>query len=66
MDFIRAIEANLGKKAIIDYQPMQAGDVRKTWAENENIADDYHYRPDHSIEEGIRSFIAWYTSYNPK
>jgi UDP-glucuronate 4-epimerase len=63
MDFIHAIENSLGKKAIIEFMPMQAGDVKKTWADVENLFNTTHARPDIGIEEGIRKFIVWYQDY---
>jgi UDP-glucuronate 4-epimerase len=63
MDFIRAIENALGKKAIMEYQPMQAGDVRRTWAEVEHLVKDTGYKPQHTVEEGIGEFVKWYLEY---
>jgi UDP-glucuronate 4-epimerase len=61
MDFVNAIEENLHKKAIIEYMPMQKGDVRKTWAKVDGLAIDYQYKPSCTIKEGIHSFVTWYT-----
>jgi UDP-glucuronate 4-epimerase len=63
MDFIHAIEENLGKKAIIEFHPMQAGDVKKTWANVDNLSADFNYMPGHSIESGIKLFIKWYNRF---
>ena len=63
MDFIRAAENALGKKAIIEYQPMQAGDVRRTWADVEHLEKDTGYKPQHTVEEGIGKFVKWYLEY---
>jgi UDP-glucuronate 4-epimerase len=63
MDFIKAIETALGKKAIIDFQPMQAGDVRKTWADVEHLEKDTGYKPQCAVEEGIGKFVKWYLEY---
>ncbi len=60
MDFIRAIEDNLGKKAIIEYMPMQAGDVKKTWADVDSLSKRYEYQPTIEVKEGIHNFISWY------
>jgi UDP-glucuronate 4-epimerase len=65
MDFIRAIEQAVGKKAIIEYMPMQAGDVKKTWADMDELEKDVSYKPHFSLENGIRSFINWYSQYYP-
>jgi UDP-glucuronate 4-epimerase len=60
MDFIHAIEKATGKNAIIEYLPMQAGDVKRTWAEVEKLKASYHYKPSYSVEFGIRQFVNWY------
>lgn len=66
MDFIHAIEKYLGKKAIIEFRPMQAGDVPKTWADVTGLAEDYNYRPSVKIEQGIREFVEWYKIFYSK
>jgi UDP-glucuronate 4-epimerase len=63
MDFIRTIESATGRKAIIDYQPMQAGDVKKTWAQVDGLKEDFDYKPHVSVETGISSFIDWYNQF---
>lgn len=63
MEFIHSIEDNLGKKATIEYEPMQAGDVKKTWADVSQIERDYNYKPKYSVEEGIKHFVKWYKQY---
>jgi len=60
MDFVQAIEENLGKKALIEYMPIQKGDVRKTWAKIDGLAIDYQYRPSCTIKDGIHNFVTWY------
>lgn len=63
MDFISAIEENIGKKATIEYMPMQAGDVRKTWADVSALKDDYAYKPLTNINIGIKNFIEWFSHH---
>jgi UDP-glucuronate 4-epimerase len=63
MDFIHAIENNLGKKAIIEYMPMQAGDVRKTWADVDGLTESFNYKPDCTVEKGINEFLTWYNAF---
>ena len=63
MDFIHAIEDQVGEKAIMDMQPIQPGDVEKTWADVDALISDYHYKPQTSIETGIARFIKWYRDY---
>lgn len=66
MDFIRAIEAQTGKKAKLNMMPMQPGDVEKTWADVDDLRTDFNYQPDTTIQTGIREFITWYRSYYSK
>ncbi|MCD6598237.1 MAG: NAD-dependent epimerase [Bacteroidales bacterium] len=63
MDFIHAIEKALGKKAEIQYQPMQPGDVKKSWADVEDLIRDFNYSPDTDIVTGVNSFIEWYQEF---
>jgi UDP-glucuronate 4-epimerase len=64
MDFIKAIEENLGIEAVKEYMPLQSGDVTATWADVTDLAEDLQYRPATPVTEGIRKFIQWYRSYN--
>ena len=43
--------------------PMQPGDVKKTWANIDQMMSDYNYHPKTTIEEGVKKFIEWYKSY---
>jgi UDP-glucuronate 4-epimerase len=63
LDFIKAIEDCTGKKAIIDFQPMQEGDVFQTYASTKKLLDHYNYTPKISIKEGVASFVKWYREY---
>lgn len=63
MDFIQEIESNLGKEAAKEMLPIQPGDVERTWADVQDLIEDYDYRPNTSIEEGVKSFVNWYKSY---
>lgn len=65
MDFIKLLEDNLGKKALLDMQPMQPGDVKDTWADTTNLKRDFGYTPSVSLAEGIESFAKWRLSYLP-
>ena len=60
MDFIRAIEKELGREAIKRFQPMQPGDVSATWADVEDLFRVIDFRPATGIEEGIGRFVKWY------
>jgi UDP-glucuronate 4-epimerase len=60
MDFIQEIEINLGKKAIIDYLPMQPGDVPMNIADISDLVENYNYRPSVTVKEGVKNFVNWY------
>ena len=61
--FIGAIESSLGKKAEMEMKPMQPGDVTKTWADVSGLQQDYNYKPNTPIDEGVRQFVDWYKSF---
>lgn len=63
LDFIDAIEKSLGKKAIRNYLPIQAGDVPATWADVSDLFRDMKYQPSTSISKGVNEFISWYKDY---
>lgn len=63
MRFIEIIEDGLGKKAEIDFQPLQPGDVKETYADIEASTRDLGYVPKTSIEEGLGQFIGWFKTY---
>ena len=62
-DFIQAIEEVIGKKAKINYLPLQPGDVNTTYADVSNLKDNTGYIPSTSVKEGIESFVEWYKGY---
>lgn len=63
MDFIHEIEKNLGKEAKKNMMDIQPGDVPKTWADVEALFDYTDYRPQFTVQEGIKNFIEWYKDY---
>jgi UDP-glucuronate 4-epimerase len=63
MDFIEAIENELGLKAKKEFLPLQPGDVPSTFADVTDLIRDTGYKPDTPVEEGVRKFIQWYKKY---
>ncbi|MCD6206177.1 MAG: NAD-dependent epimerase/dehydratase family protein [Candidatus Marinimicrobia bacterium] len=63
MDFIHLIEANLGKKAKINFLPIQPGDVPETFADIDHTIEKLGFKPSTTIETGIKNFINWYKNY---
>jgi UDP-glucuronate 4-epimerase len=64
MDFIAEVEKALGKKAEIDFHPMQAGDVKETFANIDAIQTDFGFKPTTGIDVGIPRFVEWYKSFH--
>ncbi len=63
MDFIDAIEKELGKKAIRNLLPIQPGDVPKTWSDTQDLLRDLNYQPSTDIRTGVKRFIHWFKDY---
>ena len=63
MDFITAIEDELGTEIKKKMLPLQPGDVPKTFAKLEDLIRDIDYKPETTIENGIKQFINWYKNY---
>ncbi len=63
LDFIAAIEDKLGKTAIKNMMPIQAGDVPATFADVDDLVKDLNYKPNTTIKQGISNFIDWYLDY---
>jgi len=58
-DLITEIEKALGKKAIRQYQPLQPGDVKRTYADVTKAARDLGYDPSTDIDAGLARFVVW-------
>tara|TARA_B100000963_G_C22592661_1_gene656290 strand:- start:397 stop:1368 length:972 start_codon:yes stop_codon:yes gene_type:complete len=63
MDVVSIIEARVGKKAIINYEPMQPGDVTRTFADIEKSKLKLAFSPNTKIKKGISQFLDWYLDY---
>ena len=63
MDMISLIEKELGQKAIIDFQPMQPGDVKESFADIKYSQQKLNYTPYTSIDSGIPKLINWFKEY---
>ena len=64
MDFIGEIEKACGRKAVLDMQPMQPGDVKETCADIDASARDLGFSPKTTIAEGVPRFVAWFRDYH--
>jgi UDP-glucuronate 4-epimerase len=60
LDFISVIENELNKKAIINFKPIQSGDVKETFADISESKEKLGFQPKITLEEGISKFVDWY------
>lgn len=60
MDFIAEMERQIGRPAIKQFLPMQAGDVYMTYADTSKLTREIGYQPEVKLPEGMAAFIAWY------
>jgi UDP-glucuronate 4-epimerase len=63
LDYITAIEKALGKKAKIQFLPIQDGDVLNTYADVDNLVSQFNYKPNTPVEDGIARFVVWYRGF---
>ncbi len=64
MTFIHTLEKHIGKQAIIEFMPMQPGDVEATFADIEALTEAVGFQPTTSLDEGLKQFVAWYRDYH--
>lgn len=62
--YIEVLEQCLGRKAELQMLPLQPGDVPDTQADVSDLASDVGYKPQVTVEEGVRRFVDWYLGYN--
>jgi UDP-glucuronate 4-epimerase len=63
MDYIAAIENALGKTSSKELLPLQAGDVPDTYANVDDLVEQFNYKPATAVKEGIQRFVNWYRNY---
>jgi len=63
MAYIDALEKTLGKKAKINFLPLQPGDVPDTFANVDNLNKKFNYKPSTSVIDGVSNFVEWYKNY---
>ncbi|HEX6429212.1 MAG TPA: NAD-dependent epimerase [Niastella sp.] len=63
MDFIREIEKNFGKKAIIQMMGEERSDVLSTWADINELATDFCYKPTTPLPAGLKEFSNWFREF---
>jgi len=63
MTYIGALQDALGKKAEIEFLPLQDGDVPDTYADVSELMAAVDYKPATPVETGVANFVDWYRSY---
>lgn len=63
LDYIRAIEEELGIKADMDMLPLQPGDIEANVADVTSLERDFDYVPKTEVREGVARFVRWYREY---
>ncbi|MDW2169805.1 NAD-dependent epimerase [Vibrio sp. 1567] len=66
MDFVKAIEDELGIEAKKNFREMQPGDVYQTYADTQDLFEATDYRPKVSVKEGVAEFVQWYREFYQK
>lgn len=64
MDYIEALETSLGKKAEKKLVALQPGDVPDTYADIDDLVEQFSYKPSMSVKQGVENFALWYKDYN--
>jgi UDP-glucuronate 4-epimerase len=64
MRVVELLEQATGRKALLDPQPMQIGDVKETFADISAIERDLGFEPRTTIDEGVPRFVDWYREYH--
>jgi UDP-glucuronate 4-epimerase len=63
MTFIATLERALGKEAVKNFLPMQAGDLEATFADVQALSEAIGFLPNTSIDEGVDRWVQWYRDY---
>jgi len=65
-NLIAGLEKAIGKHAIIDRRPAQPGDVERTYADLTRAAAELQYKPQVSLDEGLRRFVKWFREFGDR
>jgi UDP-glucuronate 4-epimerase len=63
MDYIGALENALGKEANKEFLPTQPGDVPDTWANVDDLVQQFDYQPNTTVEQGVTNFAVWFKDF---
>ncbi len=62
-EYVEALEAALGRKAVVELLPLQLGDVPDTFADVSELEHAIRYKPNTPVREGVAAFVHWFRSY---
>jgi UDP-glucuronate 4-epimerase len=62
-DFIATLERQIGKKAKLNFMPIQAGDVEGTWCDVGALERAVGYKPKVTLDEGLEKTVAWFRDF---
>jgi UDP-glucuronate 4-epimerase len=63
MEYIKALETFLEKIAEKKFLPLQPGDVVETYADIDDLVEQFDYKPTTSVKQGVKIFAEWYKKY---
>ncbi|MDT4843891.1 hypothetical protein FQZ97_778300 [compost metagenome] len=63
LELIDCLENALGMRAQKHFLPLQPGEVPSTWADTSELAELIGFRPQVSLDAGVRRFVEWYRSH---
>ncbi len=63
VDYIKMLEAEIGRKAVLEFAEAQPGDVLNTESDSSRLVEEFDFVPRVSLEQGIKRFIEWYKGY---
>ena len=63
MEFIETLEDKIGVEAKKNFMDIQPGDVVSTYADTNDLIEDFDYKPDTKLSDGIGEFVIWYRGF---
>lgn len=64
IDFLRELEHTMGKKAIINHEPIQPGDMPATNANTDALFEYTGFRPNTDLRTAVTEMVNWYNGYS--
>ena len=64
LDYIEAIEESLKIKSEKELLPLQPGDVPDTYADIDDLVEEFDFKPQMSLKQGVNNFVNWYKEYH--